>query len=187
MFSRFVDEDSILYEYENVTEILPERTVAKPTTNKFHRPDPEERTPTPACGCQRKSDDWSLFDTSSALAATIEPCRACFGPVLQHLAADPDSPVEYRDGNEPVRLDTDGVTERLGEGGRGQRDPPLVTRTEKVAIPGAAGSKYHAPSVDGTVCGLRGLRVVDRDRVEDQYRPCQKCFTELDEEVGTDE
>lgn len=182
MFSRFVDEDSILCEYKNVTEVLPDTAVAKPTTEKFHRADPEEPTPTPACGCQRTDDDWILFDTSSALAATIEPCRGCFEPILQYLADEPESPVEYADGNGPVTPETEGVTERLTDAGSGEQSPALLTLTEKVSIAGAGASAYHAPTVDGTVCGLRGLRIVDRDSVESHYRPCTTCFDELDEE-----
>lgn len=187
MASRFVPEDSILSEYTNATEVLPEETVAKPTTDKFHRPDPHKPTPTPACGCRRKDDDWRLFDTPSALSAGIEPCRTCFEPVLQHLADERGSPVEYRDGNEPVELDTDTVDEIAVGDELGERSPALLTLTEEVSIAGAGASAYHAPTVDGTVCGLTGLRVVDRSSVEAIYRPCKTCFTDLDEEGGAHE
>lgn len=187
MASRFVPEDSILSEYTNVTEVLPEETVAKPTTDKFHRPDPETSAPKPACGIKRKDDDWDLFDTSSALSSTVEPCRGCFEPILQYLATDADSPVEYREGHEPVETDTPDPTGQRTDGGEGKRSPTLVTRTEKVALSGGSRSKYHAPTLDGTVCGLQDVRVVGRETVVGHYEPCQHCFSDLGEEAGINE
>ncbi|MFW6382426.1 MAG: hypothetical protein ACOCZD_00115 [Haloferacaceae archaeon] len=178
--ARSVDEvgadGSLLTRFRNPREALPDRAVAKPESERFHRSEAERAAPTPAC--QRvDSDDWRIVDVDEALAAGLTPCRACWKAVLEYLAADPDSPVAYRDPNattEPTGHPS--VRPYLPERHESER-PRLTSRTDKVMI--AAGSKYHAPAGDETLCGRSDYRVVDRAVVESHYDPCRNCF-ELD-------
>ena len=57
--------------------------------------------------------------------------------------------------------------------------PPLTSLTERVGcVTGKRGSDrvYHAPTGDGSLCGVSMDRVVDREILEGHYRPCGNCF-----------
>ncbi|RLM62557.1 hypothetical protein [Halorubrum sp. Atlit-26R] len=173
-------DDGLLARFKNARDALPERAVAKPDSERFHRGEAESNGPAPAC--QRvHSDDWHVVDVDEALLAGLTPCRACWKTVLEYLAADPNSRVAYRAPDatpEPTASPSDVPLPR----DRDRRDRPrLSSPTDEVMIDG--GSKYHAPAGDETLCGRTGHRVVDRCAVESHYEPCLDCFADVDAEA----
>nr|WP_192960662.1 hypothetical protein [Halorubrum litoreum]AKB09806.1 hypothetical protein [Halorubrum litoreum] len=170
-----VTEDALLRKYKNVREVLPETAVAKtPSSERFHRHDAQSDDVAPACQATRRKADWAVVDVDRALEMGVTPCRGCWRAVLQYLAGDPSSPVEYRDENatrtppseklQPPNPPVEDTTPR----------PKLSALTDEVMING--GSKYHAPAGDETLCGRSGYRVVERAVIETHYEPCRECF-----------
>jgi hypothetical protein len=190
-------------EFTNIDTVFPEEVaVSSRGADHFHRPDEREDGVGPAC-MGRKSH-YSLVDSERAVAHGLAACRNCYEPVFEYLARQPDSPVEYREG-EPDLDDIDAIDgEALADGGSGglasaatDRDAggekdrrtqfvrapaALTTRTETVRIKTGASKVYHAPAANGTLCGKRGAgyRSVQFEAIEGHYRPCEDCF-DLDE------
>jgi hypothetical protein len=52
----------------------------------------------------------------------------------------------------------------------------LTSLTERVAYSTGNTIVYHAPTGDGTLCSTQFDRVVDREVLEPNYRPCRACF-----------
>jgi hypothetical protein len=185
--------------FANIDSVLPEEVaVAGSHAEHFHRPDDRVDSVGPACMSRKKN--YSLVDTDRAVAAGVVPCRNCYEPVFEHLARQPNSPVEYRE-SEPDLEEVDVIdAEALADGGaegvaaagfgaggegnggaRGEHlhtPSPLTARTEKVRIKSGASKVYHAPAANGTLCGKRGAgyRSVRYASVEGHYRPCEECF-----------
>lgn len=82
-------EDELFRKYRNVREVLPDTAVAKIPSKRFHRHDAESDDLAPACQTTRPNAEWAAVDVDTALAMGVTPCRGCWRPVLQYLAADP--------------------------------------------------------------------------------------------------
>lgn len=166
---------SLLSRFTNTRHVFEERGVSSCASEVFHRHRAEHEEPTPAC--QRTArDDWEIVDVDEALKEGIGPCRNCWRPVLEYLAGEPSSPVEYRE--ECVDSELDGQTsDDPLHRDRQPRAPTLQSLTDEVMING--GDAYHAPVDDGTLCGRSDYRVVDRVAVESHYRPCRDCFAHV--------
>lgn len=165
----------LLQRFANARSALPDRAIAKPNSERFHRRRAEKEETRPACR-RVSAGDYAPVNVDEALRAGLDPCQDCWQGVLEYLAGEPDSPVEYRAADatpkpsaqtseKPLPSDTDD-TER----------PVLSSVTERVMV--APRSKYHAPAGDETLCGRTGYRVVDRRAVETHYDPCTNCFDE---------
>lgn len=173
-----VDTDDLRSRFRNIRDALPETAVAKPESERFHRHEAERDDPAPAC--QRTfSDDYHAVDVAEALLAGLDPCRACWRPVLEYLATDPDSPVAYRSPDATPEPQLPTSDEPLPHDRDDTDRPTLSSTTEEVMI--QPGSKYHAPAGDETLCGRTGYRVVDRRAVVTHFDPCRDCF---DADVG---
>lgn len=169
-----VDAD-LLARFENTREALPELVVGRPDLERFHRPEAEADEPAPSC-VQVHYGQWRVVDVDEAIRAGLTPCRTCWKAVLEYLAADDDSPVEYRDPE--ATTEPPGPTPGPFGVEEDQHDfEPVTSLTEEVMIDG--GDKYHAPGVDETLCGRSGYRVVDRRAVESHYEPCLDCFADV--------
>lgn len=169
--------------FANINTVLPEEVaVASRDADHFHRPADREDSVGPSCMGRKRN--YSLVATDRAVAAGVAPCKNCYEPVFEYLARQPDSPVEYREGEPGVDDvgDVDAIApEALADGGRGATDrpaSPLTARTETVRIKGGASHVYHAPAANGTLCGERGsgYRSVPYAAVDGHYRPCGRCF-----------
>lgn len=163
----------LLQRFANTRTALPERAIAKPHSERFHRCRAESEETQPACRGVTATD-YKPVDVDEALRAGLDPCQDCWQAVLEYLAADPASPVEYRAADAtpeptgrtseaPLPSETDD-TER----------PRLSTLTDKVMV--NSRSKYHAPAGEETLCGRNEYRVVAREAVETHYDPCFDCF-----------
>ena len=172
--TKTIVDDSLLARFENAREALPELVVGRPDLERFHRPDAEADEPAPSC-VRVHYGDWRVVDVDEAIRAGLTPCRTCWKAVLEFLAADADSPVEYRDPDATPKPagPTPGAFEVEEE--RHEHEP-VASLTEEVMIDG--GDKYHAPSAGETLCGRSGYRVVDRCAVESHYQPCLDSFTD---------
>jgi len=172
-------DDSLLARFENSHEALPELVVGMPDLERFHRPEAEADEPAPSC-VRIHHGDWRVVSVDDAIQAGLTPCRTCWKAVLEYLAADPDSAVEYRDPDATPK--PAGPTPRNFEIEEDRHKfKPVASLTEEVMIDG--GDKYHAPGLGETLCGRNGYRVVDRRAVESHYEPCLDCFTDVDGEL----
>jgi hypothetical protein len=169
-------EDELFRKYRNVREVLPDTAVAKIPSKRFHRHDAESDDLAPACQTTRPNAEWAAVDVDTALAMGVTPCRGCWRPVLQYLAADPSSPVEYRDQNTTATAPSENLQSPHPPVEDTTPRPKLSALTDEVMING--GSKYHAPAGDETLCGRDGHRVVERAVIETHYEPCRDCFDE---------
>ncbi|MFY4815020.1 hypothetical protein ACOJIV_20345 [Haloarcula sp. AONF1] len=177
--ARTIVDDSLLARFENAREALPELVVGRPDLERFHRPEAEADEPAPSC-VRVHYGDWRVVDVDEAIRSGLTPCRTCWKAVLEYLATDPDSAVEYRDSE---------ATPEPSEPTPGPFEPkndrhefePVASLTEEVMIDG--GDKYHAPGVGETLCGRSGYRIVDRRAVESHYEPCLNCFADVDSEA----
>lgn len=168
------DTDDLLSRFRNVREALPEKAIAKPSSECFHRRDAEREKQSPAC-VATDSTNYHGVNVDEALLSGLRPCRGCWKAVLEYLAGNPDSPVQYRSPDatpEPTLPTTD---EPIALEDSDTQRPSLTSVTDKVMIDG--GAKYHAPAEGETLCGRSGYRVVERRVVKTHYSPCQDCFT----------
>jgi hypothetical protein len=187
MFSDVFDEDDLLLRFENAEEAFPEEVVAKRTSTRFHLPSVDSEGVAPHCRKQTE-EQWSYFDFEVVSNIGLQPCKSCFSSILTHYAADPSSEVELRDGEiederelRPWRVD-----DLINVDGGTPEYRPLTALTEEVVITSSGSKVKHAPTPEGTLCGLRGeYRVVEREAVEGHYRPCEDCF-HVGESSGSD-
>ena len=173
---QFFDDSSLLVQFTNVREGLSNRVVAKVSSDKFHMRELGADGVKPACSAKSRYADWDYVEVDQARLAGLDPCRSCFGPVLQHLAQDTESEVGLRDGNElgDVDMETNGD---LFEPEPIPERPQLATMTDDVIIRGGQARVMNAPTQTGTLCGERGrYREVNRTAVESHYNPCKRCF-----------
>jgi hypothetical protein len=170
-----VDAD-LRAEYTGVEELLTERSIIVRTGDKLHRPAPGGEQPV----CSAQSDEWHLVDTDNALRLGAIPCRGCYERAVEYLADEvEDNGVERREDTLTAATDTDGALDAIADGGAVLSPPDkLTSKPEEVAYATDSSNKtYHAPTADGVFCGHGGgLRVVDREVLAGQYRPCEDCF-----------
>lgn len=173
-----LDEDSLLVRFTNVRGAMPANVVAKQSGERFHRRRVQVDRLEPACASRRSDTDWRFVQVDTARMAGLEPCRSCFGSVLEYLAADPDSEVAWRSESAAGGSDveTDGAGDLFEPVPEEEEKPPLAALTDEVKV--TSGSQvFHAPTPDGVLCGgTADYRVVDRAAVESHYRPCRDCF-----------
>ena len=165
----------LLQRFANARTALPDRAIAKPHSERFHRRRAEREETQPACRGVTATD-YKPVDVDEALRAGLDPCQDCWQAVLEYLAADAASPVEYRAADATPKPSAQTSEKPLPSETDDTERPVLSSLTEQVMV--APRSKYHAPAGDETLCGRTGYRVVDRRAVETHFEPCTNCFDE---------
>ncbi|WP_135806038.1 hypothetical protein [Halorussus marinus] len=173
--------DDLLDRFANVRGVFQDRVVAKPNGSGFHRLalDASADQPTPACPAGGSASDWQLVPPATVRQSGLTPCESCYKAIFEHLAADPESPVEPR--RTPIRSREFGEQfeddEELFEPLELPSISSLAVLTQEVLVRGGSSKVMHAPTTDGPLCGQSGeYRHVVPDALGGHYRPCQECF-----------
>lgn len=172
---RFV-ESELYQRFDGVGAAIPEVVVfARPQGDSFHIADHQDANQ-PAC--RSAGTNYAAVDVEGVISRS-RPCSVCFEHLLDYLARQPDSPVQYA--SETVDTATR-TTEVAVDGGVGSAAPPPLTsvteRVLKTSSSGTGDSIAHAPiGDDKPLCGSAGdFSSATWESLKTHYDLCSRCF-----------
>ncbi|UPV75878.1 hypothetical protein M0R89_07420 [Halorussus limi] len=179
MSSDAVFGDGLLSQFSNVRVALQDRVVAKPGRSVFHRIDPtaDPDEPTATCRAGSADTDWQAADLETVRRSGLEPCRSCYESILEFLAQQPESPVEFRTNSATDPCEIGPTEPSVFDPVVKPTVPALGSLTSEVLVQHSSTDVMHAPTPDGPLCDQSGdFRRVERKTIETHYRPCRDCF-----------